>query len=170
MRRWYLGRRLKRLGPGASIDVGMQIVGPENISLGSKFSCARYCTLIADKGSTLEIGDRASLNNNVHVNAGAEGRIVLGNDLLISPNVVLRASNHVTTALDRPMVQQGHTGGEIIIEDDVWLGSNVTVLAGAHIARGVVVAAGAVVNGPVEPYTIVGGVPARLIKKRGVDA
>lgn len=53
---------------------------------------------------------------------------------------------------------------DVIVESDVWIGCNVTLLAGVHIGRGAVVAAGAVVNKDVPPYAIVGGVPAKLIK------
>lgn len=115
----------------------------------------------------IQFGDRVSFNANVYINACLGGRIVLGNDVLIGPNSVLRASDHVTTDLEVPINQQGHTGGEIVIEDDVWLGANVTVTGGVGIGTGSVVAAGAVVIHDVEPYTIVGGVPARFIKHRG---
>lgn len=59
--------------------------------------------------------------------------------------------------------------GDIVLEDDVWLGYGVTVLSNAHIGRGCVVAAGAVVVGELEPYGIYAGVPARLIRKRFTD-
>lgn len=52
---------------------------------------------------------------------------------------------------------------DIVVEEDVWIGVNVTLLQGAHIGRGAIVAAGAVVNKEVPPYTIVGGVPAKVI-------
>lgn len=61
------------------------------------------------------------------------------------------------------------TKGRIVIQDDVWLGENVIVLSGVTIGQGAVVAAGAVVVKDVEPYTIVGGVPAKFIKKRFND-
>lgn len=52
----------------------------------------------------------------------------------------------------------------MIIESDVWIGSNVTILDGVHVGRGATIAAGAVVNKDVPPYSIVGGVPAKVIK------
>ncbi len=55
---------------------------------------------------------------------------------------------------------------DVIIEDEIWVGSNVTILCGAHISRGCVVAAGAVVNKYIPPYSIVGGVPAKVLKYR----
>ena len=57
--------------------------------------------------------------------------------------------------------------GDIIIADDVTIYSNATIVGGVHIGKGAVVAAGAVVTKDVEPNTMVGGVPARFIKRRG---
>lgn len=56
--------------------------------------------------------------------------------------------------------------GDIIIDDDVWIGYGATILSGVHIGQGAVVAAGAVVSHDVPPYAIVGGVPARILKYR----
>lgn len=56
--------------------------------------------------------------------------------------------------------------GDIILDDDVWIGYNVTILSGVHIGQGAIVAAGAVVTKDVPPYAIVGGVPAKIIKYR----
>ena len=56
--------------------------------------------------------------------------------------------------------------GDIIIEDDVWIGANCIILSGVKISRGAIIAAGSVVIKDVAPFTIVGGVPARLIKER----
>ena len=169
LRRLYLGRRFGSLGPKASIGLGAQIIGPRNLTVGSNFTCWRNCTLAACDDGFIEIGDRVRFNANVYLNACIGGRIVLGNDVLVAPNVVMRASDHVTSSLEEPIAEQGHSGGEIIVEDDVWLGSNVTVVGGVRIGKGAVIAAGAVVTRDVDPYTIVGGVPAQFIKKRGGD-
>lgn len=61
---------------------------------------------------------------------------------------------------------EGLSKGDIIVDDDVWIGYRATILSGVHIGRGVVIAAGAVVTKDVPPYSIVGGVPARIIKYR----
>ena len=169
LRRWYLGRRFRSLGPKARFGIGAQIIGPQNLTIGSNFTCWHNCTLAACDDGVIEIGDRVHFNANVYLNACIGGRIVLGNDVLVAPNVVMRSSDHVTRSLDKPIAEQGHTGAEIFVEDDVWLGSNVTVVGGVRIGRGAVVAAGAVVTRDVDPYTIVGGVPAQFIKKRGED-
>lgn len=110
---------------------------------------------------------QVSLNANVYLNACTGGRIVLGNDVLVGPNVVLRASDHRFVRRDVPIRLQGHEPGEIVVGDDVWIGVNATLVAGAHVGTGAIVAAGAVVTGAMEPYTIVGGVPTRVIGQRG---
>ena len=56
--------------------------------------------------------------------------------------------------------------GDIYIDDDVWIGYGATILSGVHVGQGAIIAAGALVTKDVMPYTIVGGVPAKLIKKR----
>ena len=53
---------------------------------------------------------------------------------------------------------------DVIVEEDCWIGCNVTLLAGAHIGRGSIVAAGAVVNKSTPPYAVIGGIPAKVIK------
>jgi galactoside O-acetyltransferase len=96
----------------------------------------------------------------------AAGKIVIGNCVLIAPNVVLRAANHDIGRGPVPIRHRPSVSGEIIIEDDVWIGSNAVVTADVTLARGTVVGAGAVVTSSTEPYSIVGGVPARKIGER----
>lgn len=60
----------------------------------------------------------------------------------------------------------GGTNGDIVIDDDVWLCERVTILSGSHIGQGAIIAAGAVVSGEIPPYSIAGGIPAKVIKYR----
>jgi len=167
LRKIYFKRLMNNLGPGAILGPGLQVIGAKNIDIGDRFACLRNCTLMACDDGVIEFGDRLAFNANVYINACLGGKIVLGNDVLVGPNVVMRASDHVMKDVNRPINQQGHSGGEIIIEDDVWIGANVTTVGGIRIGKGAVVAAGAVVTRDVEPYTVVGGVPAMFIKRRG---
>lgn len=79
---------------------------------------------------------------------------------------MIHSANHVYDNPSIPIQKQGHEPRAITIEDDVWIAANVTVLPGIRIGRGSVVAAGSVVTSDVDPYLVVGGVPARLIKPR----
>lgn len=161
----YWRMRLKRLGRKPSIGLGFRVLGPENISIGRQLYSTGQTFLAAEKGSIL-IHDSVAFNNNVHVNASLGGEIEIGSHTMIGPNCVLRASDHVFDDPDLPIQFQGHTGGSIVLEEDVWLGANVVVVSGVRIGKGSVVAAGAVVTKDVEPGSVVGGVPARLIKMR----
>ncbi|MBM4266118.1 MAG: acyltransferase [Deltaproteobacteria bacterium] len=103
------------------------------------------------------------------VNAGAfvsgRGGLTLGSGVLIGPNAVIVSTDHVFDGA-RPIAEQGQLLRPTTIGDDVWIGANAVILAGVKIATGTVVAAGAVVGKDTEPYTIVGGVPAREIGRR----
>lgn len=165
LRAAWFGLRLGALGAAAYLEQGIVVTGPKNIKLGNRFAMARGGALHAEDGEII-IGNDAAINCNVFISAADGGRIVIGNSVLIGPNTVLRASNHRTDDLTKPILAQGHTGGVITIADDVWIGANVVVTAGVAIGAHAVVGAGAVVTANVEPGTIVGGVPARKIRSR----
>jgi acetyltransferase-like isoleucine patch superfamily enzyme len=97
---------------------------------------------------------------------GCSGYIEIGNNVMMGPRVNLLAENHNFEQTDFPMKDQGVTRGTIVIEEDCWLGANCSVLSNVRIGRGSIVATGAVVTKDVPPYSIVGGVPARIIKSR----
>ena len=111
------------------------------------------------------MGNNFTMNSNSQLGASF-GKIIIGDDCAVGPNCVLRAANHTFDDPTIPFRKQGHTYGEIIIEDDVWIASNCVITANTKIGKGSVVAAGSVVTKDVEPYSVVGGVPAKLIKKR----
>lgn len=94
-----------------------------------------------------------------------QGGITIGDRVYTAPLVQLLAVNHVYSDPARPMVEQGITAQGIVIEDDVWLGAGAIVTDGVTIGAGAVVAAGAVVTADVPPKTVVGGVPARILKE-----
>ncbi|MFH1429250.1 MAG: acyltransferase [Candidatus Margulisiibacteriota bacterium] len=121
---------------------------------------------MGDDNEYIKIGDNVYLNSNVMINADCGGKIIIGNNVLFGPNVVLRATNHKFSSRKVPIHDQGHKPGRITIEDDVWIGSNVTILPDTTIGKGAIVGAGAVVTKDVVPYSIVGGVPARFISTR----
>ncbi len=94
-----------------------------------------------------------------------QGGITIGNRVYTAPNVQLLAVNHIYHDRNRPMAEQGITAEGIVVEDDVWIGAGAIITDGVRIGRGAVVAAGAVVTKDVAAHTVVGGVPAKIIKE-----
>lgn len=94
----------------------------------------------------------------------AHSPISIGSDVMIASHAVLTTATHDYRV--SPMNSTTLQTAPIVIEDDVWIGSGAIILQGVTIGRGAVVAAGAVVNCDVAPNSIVGGVPARLIRER----
>lgn len=111
----------------------------------------------------LEIGDRSG----VGVNCRLSGHIVIGNDVMMGPNCIMRTYSHAHDRIDIPMDQQGFEPERVMhIGDDVWIGTNVIILPGVNIGSHCIIGAGAVVTRDVPDYAIVGGVPAKVIRYR----
>lgn len=97
--------------------------------------------------------------------AAGQGGVFLGDNVLIAANAVLACGNHDFEKLDLTTLDQEYYGRPIRVGNNVWIGAQTTILGGVTIGDHAVVAAGAVVNADVEPYTVVGGVPARVLKR-----
>lgn len=94
-------------------------------------------------------------------------KVKIGKYVMKGPEVYMVGNNHITADLDTPMCFQGKTDNqEIRIEDDCWLGARVMIMPGKTIGRGSILASGAIITKDVEPYSVMGGNPAKLIKKR----
>lgn len=121
--------------------------------------------------ASLRCGRNVSLGENSHINqycciwASRNAKIILGDNLLMGPGTKIFSSNHGTKS-DQLLNQQEWSEKDVVIGNDVWLGANVVVVPGVKIGNGAIVAAGAVVIKDIEPYTVVGGVPAKTIRKR----
>lgn len=135
-----------------------------NVSIADDFICG--------------FGDNISIGNNVSINYRCTlidcNRITIGNDVLIAPGVQINTATHPTALSERltkgwcPTDKQYRWRTRalpITIGDGVWIGANATIIAGVTIGEGAVVAAGAVVTKDVPPMTLVGGVPAKVLKK-----
>lgn len=93
-----------------------------------------------------------------------QGGITIGDNVYTAPLVQMLAVNHVFNDLSRPIIEQGITAQGIVVEDDVWIGAGAIILDGVRVGKGAVIAAGAVVTRNVPPHSMVGGVPAQIIK------
>ena len=116
----------------------------------------------AKVSSRVSIGDRSGIGDGCYI----QGKVILGNDIMMAPNVAIIATDHKHDRVDIPMNQQGHYDGTIEIGDDCWLGYRAIICSGVKIGRGSIVAAGAVVTKSVPEYSIVAGVPATVKKYR----
>ena len=111
----------------------------------------------------IELGDYSSFGEDSIIG----GNTVVGNDVMIGRQFLTIPRNHRIDDVDVPMIKQGfHKPTKIIIDDDVWIGDRVTILAGVHVHSHSVIGAGAVVTKDVPEYAIVGGVPAKVIRYR----
>ncbi|MGE4554459.1 MAG: DapH/DapD/GlmU-related protein [Desulfovibrionaceae bacterium] len=147
------------------IATGVEVHGFSNLEIGHDFSMNRQGGLYCRNGR-IRIGDHCHFNSNVRIGADGGGEVRIGDGVDIGPNTVVDPSNHVFARTDVPIHKQGLRFGRIVIEDDVWIGANVVVVQGAHIGRGCVIGAGAVVRGEIPPGSVAVGVPARPVKRR----
>jgi len=139
----YYKKNLRNCGNNVFIDIGCSLTNMKNI----------------------EIGNNVSLNYGVIITAYKGGYIKIGDNVIIGPYSLLVSSNH-GMKLGSPMKEQPHIAGNIIIDDDVWIGSHVVITKDVHVYTGAVIGAGAVVTKDVAAYSVVGGVPAKVIKMR----
>jgi acetyltransferase-like isoleucine patch superfamily enzyme len=120
----------------------------------------------------IEVGDDVSLGRGAVLMA-TQSKIRIGNKVMFGPNVTVVAGNHNTSQVGRFMYditnKRPEDDQDVVIEDDVWVGCGAIILKGVRIGRGSVIAAGALINRDVLPYTIVGGVPAKIIGVRFRD-
>ena len=109
-------------------------------------------------------GKNIKISKNVFINFDCVfldfGGITIGDNVLLAPKVCLLTESHPISAMDRHSI----TAKPIVIKNNAWIGANATILQGVTIGENSIVAAGAIVSEDVADNTIVGGVPARLIK------
>lgn len=120
--------------------------------------------VIKTYGGSITIGNECSINPYTIIYG--HGNTTIGNNVLIAGGCMLIPSNHNFSRIDIPINTQGEKSIGIVIEDDVWIGHGCSILDGVRIEKGSIVGAGSVVTHHVESYSIVAGVPARLVKKR----
>ena len=149
-----------------NIGIGCEFISPQMISFFGCSYISANCYFNAD-GGQIEVGNSAAFNRGAHINASCGGKISIGDHCLIGPGVVMRTADHYFSRTDMPLQNQGHDHGDIIIDDDVWIGDNAVVLKGVHIGRGAIIGAGAVVTKNIPSMAIAVGIPAKPLRWRG---
>ncbi|MDL1911672.1 acyltransferase [Chloroflexi bacterium CFX6] len=162
------------------MDRSSSVTGNGFLRLGRKWNGLRYlpseiklsngAQLIVNGEFSLYTGFHVTINENAtlvlgtgyinnHVTIDCFNRIFFGNNVAISKGVTFRDSDNHSIDRKTPI------SAPIVVEDNVWIGLNATILKGVHIGHGSVIAAGAVVTRDVPENSLVGGVPAKVIKK-----
>lgn len=117
------------------------------------------CGKNVDIGRKVKLSSRITLGDNSGIgdNSYFQGKVTIGDNVMMAPECAFIASNHNFSDTSKPMGQQGSRESEIIIGDDVWIGYRSIILSGVKIGNGVVIAAGSVVTKNVPDFAVVGG-------------
>jgi acetyltransferase-like isoleucine patch superfamily enzyme len=177
----FIGRHCKikychKIMAGKTITIGDNVeinaLSVEGIKFGNNVTILRNTVIectgnIKNMGVGLVIGDDVGIAQNCFIQV--RGRVTIGSHVMFGPNVSIFSENHGFSNLEMPMISQPTVRREVIIEDDVWLGTRSIILAGVRIGKGSIIAAGALVNRDIPPYSVVAGVPGKIIKSRLTD-
>jgi acetyltransferase-like isoleucine patch superfamily enzyme len=148
-------------------NVTINALSVEGVRFGDNVTIPEHtfirCTgVISMLGKGLSVGSNTGFGHYNFINA--QGGVAIGDDVIIGPYVKILSENHNFDDPTTPIRLQGVSRLGIKIENNVWIGANVTILDGVTIGAGAVIAAGAVVNKDVPPATVFGGVPAKKLK------
>lgn len=187
LRKFFLRFIVAEIGKGVAVSRGVVMRCPVGLRIGAGSMIDDGVFFdIKSAQAAVRLGEKCQLMRNVHFETGynghvtigdnsyvgvfsilnGQGGLTIGNNVLIGGHSHIVAGNHDYADIDTPINQQGFVSHGIVIQDNVWLGAGVKVMDGVTIGEGSIVAAGAVVTKDIEPFTIVGGVPAKLISKR----
>jgi acetyltransferase-like isoleucine patch superfamily enzyme len=167
-------KRCRAVGKGFYLDRPHSLLGLRYVSIGNNFSCGEQLRLeVFDRhnGYTfspkLTIGDNFSANHRLHI--ACINNIAIGRDVLVGSDVFISDHAHGQSSevvgLEAPSMRKLYSKGGVRIGDRVWIGSKVSILPGVEIGEGAVIGANSVVSKDVPPFSIVGGVPARVLKQ-----
>lgn len=145
------GKVIIDLTKGGEITIGKNTIIMEGV-------------IINPFGGKITIGNSCSINPYCVIYG--HGGLNIGNFVRIATHTIIIPANHVFDSIDIPIYRQGLTTKGVVIEEDVWLGAGVTILDGVSIGKGSIIAAGAVIKSSIEPLSIYGGIPGKLLKKR----
>ncbi len=169
--------RIRRLGPNAQVHHPLFLLNPRYISVGANFRAAPGLKLEAwtsYEGKTfcplLKIGNNVCINSSIHI--GAIDRVEIGNNVLMGSHILITDHAHGEAGTDlsiAPVSRLLSSKGPVIIEDDVFIGDGVRILSGVTVGRGAIIAANSVVDRNVSAYSVVGGIPAKVIRAPDLD-
>ena len=144
-------------------------------------ACARVLRRLWARGIAKKVGKNVNIekgahftpdlvvgdNSGVGIDAEMNGPITIGKDVMMGPEVIVYTSSHAHSRTDISMMKQGFEEPRpVTIGNDVWIGRRAMIMPGVTIGDGCIIAAGAVVTRSTPPYTIIAGVPAKVVKSR----
>lgn len=154
--------RFDSAGRRCSLEAGVRFLGAVSVVCGDRVTFRKDVT-IGGSGA-LVVGSSTTINEGVIISCTKA--VTIGKNCMIAPRAYILDVDHRYESRDLPISQQGYESSPVIIGDDVWIGAYAVVLRGVTIGRGAIVAAHAVVTRDVPDYSIVGGVPARILGMR----
>ena len=155
---------------GRNVFIGDRVAIHQNedggpVELADSVHILRDCIVESGFGGSVKIGQQSWIHPRCQIN-GYVGNVVIGKGVLVAPNCAFYSYDH-GVAPEMPIRDQPlQTRGDIVIEDEVWIGVGCIFLSGITVGEGAVVAGGAVVTRDVPPGSIVVGSPARVVKYR----
>lgn len=164
--RWWVRKLLVPLfikkSKGAIIRKWARLdIMPNNpFSIGTRSIIEDYATINNNVGP-ISIGN----NSLIGISSTLIGPVSIGNDVLLAQNIVISGLNHGYENVSLSIREQKVSTQPVVVEDEVWIGANVTITAGVRIGKHSIIAAGSTVFKNVPPYSIVGGNPAKIIKR-----
>lgn len=141
-------------------SVRMDVLPSNPFSLGARSVIDDFCVVNNGVGE-VSIGE----NSLIGIGSVVIGPVSIGSNVIMAQHVVLSGLNHSYEDIHVPIRDQAVTTNPIVVEDDCWIGANVTITAGVTVGRHAVIAGGSVVTKDVPAYSVVGGNPARVLKK-----
>lgn len=186
IRHWFWSQRLKKLGQNTDISLEARVQSPENVEIGNECHIGSGAYLFGNSSepSCLQIGDRTVIREGAYL-APTDGSISIGNDSFVGPYTVIYGNGHVVIGdqvliaarcsiasinhnfdgQHKAIAEQGLDCRPVVLEDNVWLGMNVTIVPGVRVGSGSVIAAGTTVYKDIPPNSFVRGYPL-LIEPR----
>ncbi len=155
---------LAHLGKDVIIEAGVLIFHPENIEIGDDVYVGHNTMLKGYHKNKMEIGDGAWIGQQCFLHSA--GGIKIGRNVGIGPAVKIITSHHEADDKKKPILHTPIAFKPVVIEDGADIGTGSVILPGVTVGEGAQVGAGAVVCADVEAHTVVGGVPAKLLKRR----
>lgn len=165
---WFVTRKFGHVGKNCSIRPILNMTTPQNISIGNDVSIGIFCWL--DTNTSIKKSPKLTIGNRVHIGAYAmiiaANKIEIGNNIVMSERVTILDHYHNYQDVEEPIIDQPIISkGELVIENECFIGINAVIVGNIRIGKHSVVGANSVVTHDVPDYCVVAGAPAKIIKK-----